>query len=707
VAQDKQTANTFGEPFSSYRGGRAKHITFVVTQDCNFACRYCYMTHKHKGGRMSSGTAHKAVDYFLAQAYPQDAVVWEFIGGEPLLELELIDEICDYIKIRAYELDHRWKDNYMFSLSTNGALYDSPQMQRFLKKNAERVSIGITIDGTKAKHDMNRVYPDGRGTYDDVVRNVALWLSQFSNAETKVTFASADLPLLAESIIHLWDLGLKNVPANVVFEDVWQPGDDRVFEQQLRVLADYVIDNELYDSVNCSLFGKTIGFPLAKDELDNNWCGAGIMIAVDHEGLLYPCIRFMGYSLNSKPAYVLGDIESGIPPDRLRPFAALTLWAQSPKECIDCEVASGCAWCQGWNYDAASTPTIYERATHICNMHRARVRANEYYWARLARKTGRRREQLHRRRRHLYIMAASDAVAHCSYRNDDGDCVPISEEILQQALRFAEENFYRPVLLHSRKGPRTVVPDGFDPWHIVSADDSNIGFDDIAVHENQAVPGVKSDTAILLIDAPTLSSLADIATDILASVRRLNIIVRDVGEMSQDGLETYERQLQLLAERLVELRRGGTRSEVNLLTDRLDLEGPDDCGAGVHSLTLAPDGKLYICPAFYLTGGDMAVGDVRNGIDATRLQMCHRDRAPLCSTCEAYHCRRCPAEAHRQTLQLNVPSKAFCVAAHIELRVAARLRDRLLGPDAGPGFAVEALDPLERLARASEFNCLL
>ena len=58
----------------------------------------------------------------------------------------------------------------------------------------------------------------------------------------------------------------------------------------------------------------------------------------------------------------------------------------TPQECIDCEVASGCAWCQGENYDAADTPTIYQRATAICKMHKARVRANNYYWNKLYRK---------------------------------------------------------------------------------------------------------------------------------------------------------------------------------------------------------------------------------------------------------------------------------------------------------------------------------
>ncbi len=75
---------------------------------------------------------------------------------------------------------------------------------------------------------------DGSGSYDDVVKNIPLWQKQFPNSSTKVTFASADLKYLKESIIHLWNLGLKLIPANVVFEDVWQEGDDLIFEEQLK-----------------------------------------------------------------------------------------------------------------------------------------------------------------------------------------------------------------------------------------------------------------------------------------------------------------------------------------------------------------------------------------------------------------------------------------------------------------------------------------
>ena len=70
----------------------------------------------------------------------------------------------------------------------------------------------------------------------------------------------------------------------------------------------------------------------------------------------------------------------------MRPFLTLDRFTQSPRKCIECEVASGCAWCQGENYDAAHTDTIYERSTAICLMHKARVRANNYYWNKLYRK---------------------------------------------------------------------------------------------------------------------------------------------------------------------------------------------------------------------------------------------------------------------------------------------------------------------------------
>jgi hypothetical protein len=86
------------------------------------------------------------------------------------------------------------------------------------------------------------------------MKNVHQWKSDFPNSTTKVTFSSEDLPYLKESIIHLWENGISVVPANVVFENVWKEHDDEIYEKQLRELADYVIENELWNKVNCTFF---------------------------------------------------------------------------------------------------------------------------------------------------------------------------------------------------------------------------------------------------------------------------------------------------------------------------------------------------------------------------------------------------------------------------------------------------------------------
>lgn len=374
----------------SWQSGVSKTITFIVTKDCQLACKYCYLVGKNEKERMQWPIAKKAIDYILSKEedFNQESVIFDFIGGEPFLEIELIDKVCDYLKTEMFRLNHHWFDSYRFSFSTNGINYHTPEIQKFIKKNKSHISIGVTIDGTRKKHDLNRIWKNvepEKGSYDDVVRNIPLWLEQFPNASTKVTISSADIPYIRESVLHLFELGINDIHINCVFEDVWKDNDDALFEEQLRLLADDIIDGGYYEDKSCSFFDENIGKPMSVSDV-RNWCGSGTMIAVDSQGLFYPCTRFAQYSLRDKKARSIGNVHSGIDENKLRPFLTLDRLVQSPQKCIECEVASGCAWCQGENYDAADSDTIYQRSTAICKMHKARVRANNYYWNKLYRK---------------------------------------------------------------------------------------------------------------------------------------------------------------------------------------------------------------------------------------------------------------------------------------------------------------------------------
>ncbi len=331
----------------SWKGSLAKQITFIVTKDCQLACKYCYLVGKNSNEKMSWEIAKRAIDYFISHEdeFPEESVIWDFIGGEPFLEIELIDRICDYIKLQLFEHNHRWFNSYRFLFTTNGINYNTPQVQSLIRKNHKHIFVTITIDGDRIKHNLNRVYKNNvkRGSYDDVLRNIPLWLQQFPDASTKVTISSLDIPFIKDSILHLYSLGIHEVFINCVYENVWKEGDDVLFENQLIQLADAIIDGGYYQDYACSFFTEKVGRPMDSIYENTNWCGAGKMLSVDAAGNFYPCTRFAQYSLRDKEAWIIGNIHDGIDKNKLRPFLTLDRITQSPQKCIECEVASGCA----------------------------------------------------------------------------------------------------------------------------------------------------------------------------------------------------------------------------------------------------------------------------------------------------------------------------------------------------------------------------
>ena len=186
---------------ADWADGPVQNLTFIVTEDCNLRCKYCYITHKSKGKVLKLETAKKFIDYILTnnQINRCDTVLLDFLGGEPLLEVELIDKICDYFKVRAYEEGIPWYWKYQISIGTNGVNYSDESVQRLIQKNEGKISIGITIDGTKEKHDLQRVFPDGSGSYEvihDNMKEVVTWVDMMLNSQrVKVKQARCQLHL--------------------------------------------------------------------------------------------------------------------------------------------------------------------------------------------------------------------------------------------------------------------------------------------------------------------------------------------------------------------------------------------------------------------------------------------------------------------------------------------------------------------------------
>lgn len=369
-----------------------KNITFVVTEKCNLACTYCYEKHK-SSAVMSKQVAKDAIDFLFdkkrVNGYYNETdspgLILEFIGGEPLLEIDLINDTVEYFKFKSFEMKSPWATNYIISLTTNGILFKSKKVQNFLKRNAGRVSIGLTIDGNKALHDACRVFPDGSGSYDIVEAAVKEWVKIDDHPQTKITLSPYNITHVNDALKNVWDLGVTGAFTNVVFEEGWMPEHAKIFYSELIKLADYLLEDKNYSKYYTSLFDETIGKPLIEDR---NWCGGnGSMLAIGTDGRCFPCIRFMKYSLNTpgREEKSIGSIYDGLESKTenawLSELKKVTMSSQSSEKCNKCPIATGCSLCTGYNYDKFGTPN--KRATFICDMHHARVLANCYYWNKL------------------------------------------------------------------------------------------------------------------------------------------------------------------------------------------------------------------------------------------------------------------------------------------------------------------------------------
>ena len=383
-----------------YPGRLCREVTFIVTHQCNLRCTYCY-EHNKSGAEMSLETAKKCVDLLFAEdarnseyinPETHDGIILDFIGGEPLLKIGLISDIVDYFRQRAMELDHRWKTKYMISMSTNGTLYHTKEVQDFLTRNEGRVSMGITLDGDKETHDACRLDCNGCGSYDLAAAAFRNAKDRFGYDGTKFTVAPANVHLVyraCRDLIERFDL--HEMYCNCVYEEGWTEELAGVWYRELKKLADWLLESGRWETTELGVFDPFIGHKLPEDET-NNWCGGtGKMLAFDVDGTAYPCLRYAPLSIGNRPPLRIGDVEHGIgvlPEDRetINMLNAITRQSQSSEECLNCPISSGCGWCSAYNYESTGTPN--KLVTYICPMHKARVMATSYYLNRIHRLKG-------------------------------------------------------------------------------------------------------------------------------------------------------------------------------------------------------------------------------------------------------------------------------------------------------------------------------
>lgn len=306
---------------------------------------------------------------------------------------------------------------------------------------------------------------------------------------------------------------------------------------------------------------------------------------------------------------------------------------------------------------------------------------------------------------YLVILLDDTSVAYCHADNPLKERRLMPLDILRKAIRFGMKQNLMIQYIY----PDYDLPEEYNTL-IESIDHVKIGRD-VRVYNGMPASVAGKNVVLRLTIGEFIAGQYDIAA-LLPQVERLNICLTDIAAFRDEQAEDYKKALETLNAVLVNLYKKENPTQVNMLTDRLVLTEMHNCEAGIGNITVAPNGKFYLCPAFYYDeqmgisnrmnhstkDASRSVGDLDNGLQIPNKQLLELDHAPLCRKCDAYHCHRCIWLNDRLTMDANTPSHQQCVLAHLERNASRDLQQRLIAD----GFrfehdipAITYLDPFD------------
>ncbi len=325
-------------------------IQFLVTEDCNLDCVYCY--EKQKSQKALSAQFMKDIIYQqMVEGNGYKELSIDFFGGEPLLEFETIKEVVEWFH------QVKWPQSskaYRFVITTNGTLLDEDKKSWFTKYS-NVLTLCLSLDGTPEAHNLNR-----SNSYDTVIKNIDFFKKNWPEQPVKMTISQYTLNQMYAGIVHIHKLGLQ-VEADVVFENVWGNEDARkkalrTYAEELEKLVVFYYKNP--DLPRPRLINKNIMSLYGRKARGNNmFCGAGKhLICWTGDGSKYPCMRFAPICTSSP----LQDIS----------FSRNNL----NEKCQVCIFESLCQTCEGHNFEV--TGSCFYRTDFHCDFFKLEMLAS-------------------------------------------------------------------------------------------------------------------------------------------------------------------------------------------------------------------------------------------------------------------------------------------------------------------------------------------
>jgi len=313
------------------------HYTLHLTKRCNMACTYCYV--EKQAQDMPIEIAKRVVD--MACDGQHHGIV--FFGGEPLLCQDVMRETVAY----GEEKQRRGEGFFHYKVTTNGLCMDEAFLEYAC---AHEIFVALSYDGLG--HDVCRVDTEGKGTAARIEKHAAALLRCKPYTPVLMTITPKTLPMYAESVRYLFDLGFRYMICSMDYSAPWTEKHLPLLKRQYRSLASFYREkSRREEKFYFSPFETKIASHIQKQDLHAQRCELGKkQLSVLPDGNIYPCVQL------TEPEYCIGNVWEGI--DEEKRHRLYQLNEEERGECLSCAVRGRCNHhCACLNKSATGTIT--------------------------------------------------------------------------------------------------------------------------------------------------------------------------------------------------------------------------------------------------------------------------------------------------------------------------------------------------------------
>ncbi len=272
-----------------------------LTLNCNLSCKYCFAeasTDFKKPNIIKEDVIKRTVDEI--SKVPHKRVRLEFQGGEPLIAKDSLFFALNYAKEKIKS------KSITFGMETNGTLIDEETVKLLEKFN---FTIGISIDGPEKIHDLARVYPNGKGSFQETEAGLDLLIKSKKLKEKLGSIVvvgkhNCNRPKEVVEYFNKKNITFKPIPANPAgraTENIVATSE----EYYNFFIKAYEYSEKLkLKNIMSYVFNMNVYTPLRDYICLRSPCGMGNeIISINPDGSVRPCDGF-----KSNPEFEIGNI---------------------------------------------------------------------------------------------------------------------------------------------------------------------------------------------------------------------------------------------------------------------------------------------------------------------------------------------------------------------------------------------------------------